>query len=210
MLKAMSEVMTMPVVGQALGQREVDVRFEVRHGDIADQPDLDAVVNAANTELWMGTGVAGALKRRAGQQVEEEAVAQGPIALGDAVITSAGGLPNRHVIHAAAMGYRSEDAKVPKRAGTSSSAEIIASCVRRALELADASGVRSVGFPALATGVGGFPVAEAAAAMVGAASAYAARSPESGVELVAFVLLGDNAARAFEAELARRAGDARS
>src|SRR5512142_63376 len=157
----------------------------------------------------MGSGVAGALLARGGKQVEEEAVAQGPIALGDAVITSAGGLPNRHVIHAAAMGYRSEDAKVPKRAGTSSSAEIIASCVRRALELADASGVRSIGFPALATGVGGFPVAEAAAAMVGAASAYAARSPESGVELVAFVLLGDNAARAFEAELARRAGDAR-
>ncbi len=197
----------MPDVGQVVGQWEVDVRFEVRHGDIADQPDLDAVVNAANTELWMGSGVAGALRRRGGKQVEEEAVAQGPITLGDAVITSAGGLPNRYVIHAAAMGYRGEDARVPKRAGSSSSAEIIRSCVRRALELADANDVRSVGFPALATGVGGFPVLEAAAAMVAAASEYAVRTPGTRVERVVFVLLGDNAARAFEAELARLAPD---
>lgn len=179
------------------------MRFEVRHGDIADQPDLDAVVNAANTELWMGSGVAGALRRRGGKQVEEEAVAQGPIALGAAVITSAGGLPNRHVIHAAAMGYRAADATVPKRAGTSSSAEIIASCVRRALELADANGVKSIGFPALATGVGGFPVVEAAEAMVRAASEYAEKTPKTRIERVVFVLLGDGAARAFEAEVAR-------
>ncbi len=174
------------------------MRIEVRHGDIADQPDLDAVVNAANTELWMGSGVAGALRHRGGRQVEDEAVAQGPIQLGDAVITSAGALPNRFVIHAAAMGYRSEDATVPKRPGTSSSAEIIASCVRRSLELADANGVRSIGFPALATGVGGFPVAEAAEAMVAAAREYAEQHPESKVERIVFVLLGDAAARAYE------------
>ena len=178
------------------------MRIEVRHGDIADQPDLDAVVNAANTELWMGSGVAGALRRYGGKQVEEEAVAQGPIALGDAVITGAGRLPNRHVIHAAAMGYRDVDAKVPKRAGTSSSAEIIAACVRRSLELADANGVRSIGFPALATGVGGFPVAEAADAMVGAVREYARRVPDSRIERVVFVLLGDAAARSYERAVA--------
>lgn len=177
---------------------EERVEIEVRHGDIADQRDLDAVVNAANTELWMGSGVAGALKQRGGGTVEDEAVAKGPIALGDAVITGAGKLPNRFVIHAAAIGYRDEDARVPKRPGTSTSAEIIASCVRRALELADANGVRSVGFPALGTGVGGFPVAEAADAMIGAAREYARRTPESQIERLVFVLLGDNAARTYE------------
>lgn len=178
------------------------MRIEVRHGDIADQPDLDAVVNAANTELWMGSGVAGALRARAGEQVEEEAVAQAPISLGDAVVTSAGGLPNRFVIHAAAIGYRAEDAKVPKTAGTSSSPEIIASCVRRALELADANGVRSIGFPALATGVGGFPVAQAADAMVSAVRSYATRTPHSKIERVVFILLGDQAAAIYERAVA--------
>ena len=177
------------------------MQIEVRHGDIADQPDLEAVVNAANTELWMGSGVAGALKRRGGRVVEEQAVAQGPIRLGDAVLTTGGGLPNRFVIHCAAMGYRTQDEAVPKRPGTSSSAEIIASCVRRALELADANAIRSIGFPALATGIGGFPVRECAEVMVGAVREYAQRVPETRVERVAFVLLGDAAAAAFRALL---------
>lgn len=174
------------------------MHIEVRHGDIADQPDLDAVVNAANTELWMGSGVAGALLARGGKQVEEEAVAQGPIALGDAVVTGGGGLPNRHVIHAAAMGYRSEDARVPKTPGTSSSPEIIASCVRRALELAEENDIRSIGFPALATGVGGFPIADAADAMVGAVRDYERRRPDTKIERVVFILIGDKAARVYE------------
>ena len=174
------------------------MRIEVRHGDIADQPDLDAVVNAANTELWMGSGVAGALRARGGQQLEEEAVAQGPISLGDAVLTSGGDLPNAHVIHAAAMGYRAEDARVPKTPGTSSSPEIIASCVGRALEIAEENGIRSIGFPALATGVGGFPIAEAADAMIGAVRDYERRRPDTKIERVVFILLGDRAAKVYE------------
>lgn len=181
------------------------MRIEVRHGDIADQPDLEAVVNAANTELWMGSGVAGALRARGGKQVEEEAVAQGPIALGEAVITSGGGLPNRHVIHAAAMGYRAEDARVPKTPGTSSSPEIIASCVRRALELAEENGIRSIGFPALATGVGGFPVADAADAMIGAVRDYERRRADTKIERAVFILLGDKAARIYEERAAASA-----
>ncbi|HEY6958956.1 MAG TPA: macro domain-containing protein [Candidatus Limnocylindria bacterium] len=181
------------------------MRIEVRHGDIADQPDLDAVVNAANTELWMGSGVAGALRARGGKQVEEEAVAQGPISLGDAVLTSGGGLPNAHVIHAAAMGYRAEDARVPKTPGTSSSPEIIAACVRRALELAEENKIRSIGFPALATGVGGFPVAEAADAMIGAVRDYERRRPDTKIERVVFILLGDRAAKVYEARAAASA-----
>lgn len=171
--------------------------IEIRVGDIADQGDLDAVVNAANTELWMGSGVAGALKRRGGQAVEREAMAQGPISLGDAVITSAGTLPNRWVIHAAAMGYRTEDEAVPKTPGTGSSAEVIASCVRRALELAERNGARSIGFPALATGVAGFPVDECAAAMIGAVRAYATADAATHIERVVFVLRAADAQRAF-------------
>ena len=76
------------------------MRIEIRQGDISDQRDIDAIVNAANTELWMGSGVAGAIRRRGGPEVEREAVAKGPVSLGQAVETTAGSLPNRYVIHA--------------------------------------------------------------------------------------------------------------
>ena len=164
------------------------MNVEVRIGDIADQPDIDAVVNAANTELWMGSGVAGALKRRGGEIVEREAVRQGPITLGDAVLTSAGDLPNRHVVHAAAMGYRAEDDTVPKRAGSRSSARIIERATTRALELADRAGDRSIAFPALATGVGGFPIDECAKAMVAAVRSYEAGHAGAGITLARFVV----------------------
>src|SRR5688500_11379075 len=97
------------------------MKIEIRQGDITAQPDLDAIVNAANTELWLGSGVAGAIARRGGPEVEREALAKAPIELGEAVATTAGNLQNRFVIHAAAMGYRPEDRRAPKREGTSSS-----------------------------------------------------------------------------------------
>jgi len=164
------------------------VRIGVVVGDIAHQADVDAVVNAANTDLWMGSGVAGALKRRGGDEIEREAVGKGPIALGDAVLTAAGRLPNRHVLHAAAMGYRAEDDTIPKRPGSRSSAAIIHAATLRCLALADEAGDASVAFPALATGVGGFPLEECAAAMVGAVREYARAHPESAVRAVRFVV----------------------
>jgi len=174
------------------------VRIEVRQGDISDQPDLDVVVNAANTDLWMGSGVAGALKRRGGEAVEREAVRQGPIRLGDAVRTSAGALPNRHVIHAAAMGYRAEDEAVPKRAGSRSSADIIRRATLRSLALADEAGDRSIGFPALATGVAGFPIDECAEVMIAAAREHARANPNTTLELVAFVVRSADDRTVFE------------
>ena len=177
------------------------MRIEIRQGDISDQADLDAVVNAANTELWMGSGVAGALKRRGGEGVELEAVRQGPIALGDAVRTSAGALPNRHVIHAAAMGFRAEDEAVPKRAGSRSSAEIIRRATLRSLALADEAGDRSIGFPALATGVGGFPIDECAKVMIASAQHYARDHPSTTIDLVAFVVRSEGDRRVFEQAL---------
>src|SRR5262249_44036284 len=77
--------------------------IETQQGDISKVP-VDAVVNAANNHLWMGAGVAGALKRAGGSEIEREAVAQGPIEIGEAVVTRAGALPAKYVIHAAAMG----------------------------------------------------------------------------------------------------------
>jgi O-acetyl-ADP-ribose deacetylase (regulator of RNase III) len=164
------------------------MKIELRQGDITNQPDIDAVVNAANTELWLGSGVAGAIARRGGPDVEREAVAQGPIRLGEAVATTAGNLPNKFVIHAAAMGYRDEDRGVPKREGSQSSEAIIRDSTINSLTIADALGCKAIAFPALATGVGGFPVDECARVMMTAANVYARGHSESNIEQVVFVL----------------------
>src|SRR5436853_4928624 len=100
------------------------MQLEVREGDIA-AVEADAVANAGNDRLWMGAGVAGALKRAGGEEIEREAVSRGPIALGDAVATGAGRLPARHVIHAAVMG---QDLRT--------SPELIRQATRRTLEVA--------------------------------------------------------------------------
>src|SRR6185312_5498916 len=115
------------------------VRLEVRDGDIA-AVEADAVANAANDQLWMGAGVAGALKRAGGDEIEHEAMAQGPIALGTAVATGAGRLPARWVIHAAVMG---QDLRT--------SADAIETATRRALEVADELGAESLALPAFGT-----------------------------------------------------------
>src|SRR5436309_4676158 len=126
------------------------VTIEVAEGDIAAE-DVDAVVNAANNHFWMGSGVAGALKARGGAAIEREAMAQGPVEPGECVVTSGGRLPARHVIHAAVMG---QDLRT--------SAGIIELATRNALALADARHLASIAFPALGTGVGGFPLDRAA------------------------------------------------
>jgi O-acetyl-ADP-ribose deacetylase (regulator of RNase III) len=152
-------------------------------GDIATVA-ADAIVNAANDHLWMGAGVAGALKRAGGDEIEREAMAKGPIAVGDAVATGAGRLPARWVIHAAAMGQDLRtDADKIRRATAS------------ALRVADEVGARSIVFPALGTGVGGFPLDECARIMVTAVRAHLAGSA---IERVIFALRGEDALRAFE------------
>ena len=152
-------------------------------GDISSR-DVDAVVNAANSALWMGSGVAGAIKSRGGPAIEREAMAQGPIAPGEAVITAGGHLLARHVIHAAAMG---EDLRTD--------ADLIVRATRSALALAEAHGLRSVAFPALGTGVGGFPVSECARLMLGALRD--GLTPASSVTSIEFVLFGAAAYDAF-------------
>jgi O-acetyl-ADP-ribose deacetylase (regulator of RNase III) len=166
------------------------MEIEIVQGDITTQPDVDAIVNAANTDLALGAGVAGAIRRKGGDEIDGEARAKGPVRLGEAVATSAGRLPNRYVIHAAAMGYRAEDERVPKRKGSLSSAKIIADATRNSLQSAEELKLSSIAFPALATGVAAFPVNECAAAMIGAARTYKKEHPQSCIQIVRFVLFG--------------------
>jgi O-acetyl-ADP-ribose deacetylase len=166
------------------------MRIEIIQGDITQQSDVDAIVNAANTDLTLGAGVAGAIRRRGGDAIDHEARAKGPIKLGEAAITGAGHLPNRYVIHAAAMGYRREDAKVPKRPGSLSSAAIIADATLASLRCAEETKLASLAFPALATGVAAFPVDECATTIIGSVRQYAEENPQSTIRLIRFVLFG--------------------
>lgn len=162
-------------------------RLRIAQGDIASL-DVDALVNAANDHLWMGAGVAGALKRAGGEEIEREAMAKGPIAVGDAVVTGSGRLKARHVIHAAVMGQDLRtDADKIRRA--------TASALRRADEI----GARSVALPAFGTGVGGFPLDECARVMLGAIRDQLRGA--TAIELVLLALRGNDAVDAFRAAL---------
>jgi O-acetyl-ADP-ribose deacetylase (regulator of RNase III) len=162
-----------------------ELALEVVEGDITAL-DVDAIANAANNHLWMGAGVAGAIKRSGGDEIEREAVAKGPIEVGDAVATGAGRLKARHVIHGAVMG---QDLRT--------SAELIERTTGRCLQVADELGCRSVALPAFGTGVGGFPLENCARLMVAAARAH---EPQS-LERVVFAVFGEDASRAFAAAL---------
>jgi O-acetyl-ADP-ribose deacetylase (regulator of RNase III) len=154
----------------------IEMRAEA--GDIV-AVRADAIVNAANNELWMGSGVAGAIKAAGGLVIEEEAMRQGPIARGEAVITSAGRLTNcRYVIHAAAMGGAEW---IP-------SPQSIHDATLNSLKRAAEHGLESIAFPALGTGVGGFPLEAAARQMAQAVRDFEAQQPQSSVRTVTFVL----------------------
>ncbi len=151
---------------------------------------LDAIVSAANSQLGMGTGVAGAIKRKGGRSIEEEAISKGPIPVGEAVATGAGLLQARFVIHAAAMGQdlATDTAKVR-------------SATRNALLRAEEHHIKSIAFPALGTGVGGLRLDEAAKAMVSEIRRHLARG--SGLEEVVFALFNEEGLDAFT-PIARR------
>ncbi len=165
-------------------------------GDITDQGDVDAVVNAANARLEPGGGVAGAIHRAAGPGLVEEARPLGPISPGEAVITGGHGLPNRFVIHALGPVY-GQDKPEP---------EILARCYRNSLALAEENGAVSVAFPAISTGIFGYPVEDAARVAL-----QTVREESGGlgvVRLVRFVLFGGQDLRAHERALANVLPDA--
>ena len=166
--------------------------LEIADGDLAAEA-TDAIVNAANNHFWMGGGVAGALKSRGGQAIEAEAMAQGPVEPGECVITSAGTLRARHVIHAAVMG---QDLRT--------SAALVERATRNALELAASHHLTSAAFPAFGTGVGRFPPSECAQIMLRAIAAHAGGA--TSLRRVRLVLFGQAMYRTFAEAAAARFG----
>jgi len=156
--------------------------LEVAQADVTKLA-VDAIANAANTQLLHGGGVAGAIRRAGGSEVERESRERAPIGLGEAVETTAGDMPSRWVIHAATM-----------ELGGPTSAEVIERATRSTLDVAERLGCESLALVAFGTGVGGFALDEAARLMVGVARAYT-----GALERIVFAVHGEEAERAFRA-----------
>ncbi|MEE9225026.1 MAG: macro domain-containing protein [Bacteroidota bacterium] len=161
--------------------------LKVFRGDITEQ-ETEAIVNAANNHLWMGAGVAGAIKRKGGAEIEHEAVSQGPIEVGGAVLTGAGKLKAKYVIHAAGMGQdlHTDGEKIKKSTFDS-------------LKLAEEKKIQSISFPAIGTGVGGFSARHCARIMIGESVNLLQKATY--LKEVAFVLFDETTLKAFQDEL---------
>jgi O-acetyl-ADP-ribose deacetylase (regulator of RNase III) len=153
-------------------------------GDLVEQ-DVDAVVNAANNDLILGAGVAGAIRMRGGAAIQQECDAHGSVRIGEAVITGAGDLPARHVIHAASMGL-----------GGRTTEQSLRSSMDNVFRLAHEHGVQTIAIPAVGTGIAGFAMNECARVM--AQSLRQALSAGWSPQEVRFVLFGEAARQAFE------------
>lgn len=164
-------------------------KIEIVEGDITDM-DVDAIVNAANNQLILGAGVAGAIRKKGGPKIQEECNKIGPIKVGEAAITTGGNLKAKYVIHAASM-----------RLGGQTTEGSLRSCVRASLKLAEQNEVKTIAFPAIGTGVAGFPMQRCAFVML----EEILKHLESGsaIEKVYIVLFGESAYRTFE-EVYRR------
>ncbi len=149
-------------------------KIQILRGDLTDQ-DADAIVNAANNDLQLGGGVAGAIRRKGGPAIQEECNRVGPIALGEAAVTGGGRLKARHVIHAASM-----------RLGEATSEENLRASTRASLLRASELGLRTIAFPAIGTGIAGFPMDRCAEVMLEETLAHL--GGETTLEEVRFVL----------------------
>jgi len=159
--------------------------LEILQGDISEIK-ADVLVNAANNHLYMGAGVAGALKRRGGVEIEKEAVSKGPIEIGGAVKTAAGRLNAKYVIHAAVMGMDFE-----------TNENYIRKATKNTLLLADKLNVKTIAFPALGTGVGGFPLDKCAEIMFDEIIEFD-KEKNNNIERVIIVLYSKKAFDEFE------------
>ena len=170
--------------------------IRLARGDLTQEP-TDAIVNAANSQLAHGGGVAGAIVRAGGRQIQDESDAwvrqHGPVRHDRPAITSAGNLPSRYVIHAVGpvWGEGGEPAK-------------LAAAVTGALELAEQRGLLSLALPAISTGIFGFPKDLAAEVILRAITDFAEAHPQSGLQDIRLVLFDQAGAQTFENELARR------
>ena len=159
-------------------------KIVIRQGDLTEM-DTDAIVNAANNDLILGAGVAGAIRRKGGEEIQRECDAIGSIPLGFAAITSGGKLKARHVIHAASMGL-----------GGLTNADTLRRSTAHSLRLAAERGLKTIAFPAIGTGVARFPMEECAQIMLEEAVRHL-EGPTS-VEKIYFVLFDDAAREVFE------------
>ena len=153
------------------------------------EADVDVIVNAANSQGLMGGGVAGAIRRAAGEAVEQEATAQAPVAVGKAILTTAGKLPYKGIIHAPTMVQPSD----------ASSPEMVYKATQAAIALAQARGFQSIALPGMGTGVGQVPVGEAARAMVEAIR----DSAEGTLKMVILTDVSEQVVSAWQAEVSR-------
>lgn len=158
-------------------------------GDITDL-DVDAIVNAANQYLQLGSGVAGAIRTRGGPSIQRECDEIGRCPVGGAAITGGGNLKARHVIHA-----------VGPHGGDVGADEKLISCTRASLALAHKHELKSIAFPAISTGVFGYPIDKCARFMIGTTIDYLKDSPGISLDLVVFCLWGQSAFDVFEREL---------
>jgi O-acetyl-ADP-ribose deacetylase (regulator of RNase III) len=175
--------------------RTVDgVAIECVVGDITRQDDIDAVVNAANAELRPGGGVAGAIHRAAGPELDRACRPLAPIRPGEAVATDAYALPNRRVIHCLGPVYGSDEP----------AAELLAACYKAALTVAEAEGSSSIAFPALSTGAFGYPLEDAAEVALATCVAEVPRL--ASLRVIRFVLFDRHAAEVHDRALERATG----
>jgi O-acetyl-ADP-ribose deacetylase (regulator of RNase III) len=156
----------------------------IMEGDLTVM-EVDAIVNAANNELKLGAGVAGAIRKKGGPSIQDECDQIGPIAVGEAAITGAGNLPALYVIHAASMSL-----------GGKTSEDNLRSSVRNSLEIARDKGLKTIAFPAIGTGVAGFPVERCAEVMMDEVKKHL--SGETSLDKVYFVLFGMDAFKTFK------------
>jgi len=163
-----------------------NVIIELKRGDIANQKDMDAVVNAANAQLRTGGGVAGAIHRAAGPELEKETRSMAPIEPGEAVISGGHNLPNKHIIHCLGPVYGRDK---PEN-------KLLANCYKNALQRAEENDITSVAFPSISTGAFGYPMRDAARV---AFQTIKQEMPKlSSVGLIRFVLWGEDAMNVHE------------
>jgi O-acetyl-ADP-ribose deacetylase len=166
-------------------------RIELTQGDIT-KVRVDAIVNAANENLYHGGGVAAAISRAGGPVIDQESEKVAPCPTGGAVVTSGGRLPARFVIHAVGPIWKN---------GSKGEPELLASAYRSSLERATELGIRSVAFPSISTGIYGYPIEQAARVALGAVREYLESHPGGALEQVLFVLFREADLRVFEAAL---------
>jgi O-acetyl-ADP-ribose deacetylase (regulator of RNase III) len=174
---------------KVLSEKKLDSKvLRLVQGDITER-DVDAIVNAANSHLKHGGGVAGAIVRKGGRVIQEESDRIGFVPVGSAVMTTAGNLPARHVIHAVGprMGEGDEDKK-------------LSSAVLSSLKLASEKGLRSISMPAISSGIFGFPKDRCAGILVGESRGYLDKNPSSSIEVVEFCVFDDETAGHFKKE----------